>query len=73
MNRCIDILSKLSGSAIIYCNSRRQTQQVAQLLGMQQIKVAYYHAGLGLEERNFVQEQWLNNDIRVIVCTNAFG
>lgn len=73
INRCIDILSKLSGSAIIYCNSRRQTQQVAQLLGMQQIKVAYYHAGLSHEERNFVQEQWLNNDIRVIVCTNAFG
>lgn len=73
INRCIDILSKLSGSAIIYCNSRRQTQQVAQLLGMQQIKVAYYHAGLSHEERNFVQEQWINNDIRVIVCTNAFG
>lgn len=73
INRCIDILSKLSGSAIIYCNSRRQTQQVAQLLGMQQIKVAYYHAGLSHEERNFVQEQWLQNEIRVIVCTNAFG
>lgn len=73
INRCIDILSKLSGSAIIYCNSRRQTQQVAQLLGMQQIQVAYYHAGLSHEERSFVQEQWLNNEIRVIVCTNAFG
>lgn len=73
INRCIDILSKLTGSAIIYCNSRRQTQQVAQLLGMQQIKAAYYHAGLSHEERNFVQEQWLQNEIRVIVCTNAFG
>lgn len=73
INRCIDILSKLSGSAIIYCNSRRQTQQVAQLLGMQQMKAAYYHAGLSHEERNFVQEQWLSNEIRVIVCTNAFG
>lgn len=73
INRCIDILSKLSGSAIIYCNSRRQTQQVAQLLGIQQIQVAYYHAGLSHEERSFVQEQWLNNEIRVIVCTNAFG
>jgi ATP-dependent DNA helicase RecQ len=73
INRCIEILSKLSGAAIIYCNSRRQTQQVAQLLGMQQIKVAYYHAGLSHEERNFVQEQWLKDATRVIVCTNAFG
>ena len=40
---------------------------------MQNISADHYHAGLIQEERNRKQEKWINNKIRVIVCTNAFG
>jgi ATP-dependent DNA helicase RecQ len=40
---------------------------------MHGISSEFYHAGLTQEERNRRQEEWINNQIRVIVCTNAFG
>jgi ATP-dependent DNA helicase RecQ len=43
------------------------------LLQLQNISSDFYHAGLVQEERNKKQEAWINNNIRVIVCTNAFG
>ena len=40
---------------------------------MQNISSDYYHAGLSHEERNSKQQAWINDKVRVIVCTNAFG
>jgi ATP-dependent DNA helicase RecQ len=73
INKILQILSNVNGTAIIYCKSRRMTQEVAQLLQLQKISAEYYHAGLSNEERSNKQEAWLNNETRVIVCTNAFG
>ena len=73
INKVIDVLKNVPGSSIVYCKNRRQTQNVAQLLRLQNFSADYYHAGITQEERNRKQEEWINGKIRVIVCTNAFG
>lgn len=72
-SKLVEILSKVKGSSIVYCKSRRQTQQVAELLRMQQIDADFYHAGLSADSRTTKQDNWVQNKTRVIVCTNAFG
>jgi ATP-dependent DNA helicase RecQ len=73
INKTIDILNNVAGSSIVYCKSRKLAKQIAQLLALQHISVDFYHAGLPQEERSKKQEAWINNQTRVIVCTNAFG
>ena len=73
INKIIEILNKVPGTGIIYCKSRKRTKEISELLHLQNISCDYYHAGLTQEERNRKQEAWINNKIRVIVCTNAFG
>lgn len=73
INKIIEILQKVPGTGIVYCRSRKRTKEISELLQLQHISADYYHAGLPQEERSRKQEQWINNKIRVIVCTNAFG
>ncbi len=73
INKVIDVLRKVPGSAIIYCKSRKRTKEISELLQLQNISTDHYHAGLLQEERNKKQEAWVHNKTRVIVCTNAFG
>jgi ATP-dependent DNA helicase RecQ len=73
INKTIEILKKVQGSAIVYCKSRKRTKEIAGLLQLQDIVADFYHAGLPQEERNKRQEDWIKNKTRVIVCTNAFG
>lgn len=73
INKIIEILQKVPGTGIIYCRSRKRTKEISELLQLQHMSADYYHAGLPQEERSRKQEQWINNKIRVIVCTNAFG
>lgn len=71
--KLLEILNNVKGTAIVYCKSRKHTQQVSGLLGMKGLSADYYHAGLSAEERTAKQESWINNQTRVMVCTNAFG
>jgi ATP-dependent DNA helicase RecQ len=73
LNKMQEILHRLDGCTIIYCRNRRRTKEISDLLNMHGISSDFYHAGLSQEERNDKQEGWMNNKIRVIVCTNAFG
>ena len=73
INKVFDILKNVSGSGIIYCSSRKQTKNVADLLCLQNISADYYHAGLTQEQRTYKQNAWINNQTRIMVCTNAFG
>jgi ATP-dependent DNA helicase RecQ len=71
--KLLDILGKVDGSAIVYCRSRRQTAEIAELLGLHRFKAGCYHAGLDSKIRSSVQEEWISNRIRIMVATNAFG
>jgi ATP-dependent DNA helicase RecQ len=68
-----DILTKVLGSSIVYCKSRRRAEEIADLLNARSIDATYYHAGLATAERNKRQQAWKKNEKRVIVCTSAFG
>jgi ATP-dependent DNA helicase RecQ len=73
INKIIEILQKVQGTALVYCKSRKRTRFISDLLNMEGIKADYYHAGLDQEDRSRKQESWLRNETRVMVCTNAFG
>ncbi len=73
ITKIIEILTKVPGTAIVYCKSRKRTKEISELLHLQNISSDYYHAGLTQEERSRKQEAWIDNKTRVIVCTNAFG
>ena len=72
-NRLLEILQRMPGQSIVYVRSRRQTAEIAKLLQSRHISAVAYHAGLKFEERNAVQQSWIENKARVIVATNAFG
>ncbi len=60
-------------AGIIYCLSRKNTEQVAEGLQKAGIKAKFYHAGINSSERATIQDQFLRDDIQVICATIAFG
>ena len=60
-------------SGIIYCLSRKKVEELAELLNINGIKAAPYHAGLDAKTRADNQDAFLMEDIDVIVATIAFG
>jgi ATP-dependent DNA helicase RecQ len=73
IQKAADVLQKVPGSSIIYCNTRRAAREIAEQLNRLSIPAGAYHAGLPREERNTLQDAWLKDRQRVIVATNAFG
>ena len=59
--------------AIVYADTRAQTEAVAELIRTWGLKSAAYHAGLAAEQRNAVQDAFLGGRVQVIVATSAFG
>jgi ATP-dependent DNA helicase RecQ len=73
LSALIRVLKNVNGSGIIYVRTRRETQEIAQLLSHQHFSVTNYHAGLSIEERTQKQKDWQNNKTLIMVSTNAFG
>lgn len=73
LKRLLKIIGKVKGSGIIYVRNRRQTKEIAEFLRKNKIKADFYHAGLDHKTRNQRQTDWMNEETRVIVSTNAFG
>lgn len=69
----VDIISKLRGSTIVYVRSRKKTKEISDYLNQQGCYADFYHAGLTSSEKSRKQNAWKNDEIRTIVCTNAFG
>ncbi|MCM1077626.1 MAG: RecQ family ATP-dependent DNA helicase [Bacteroides sp.] len=67
------VLRATVGCAIVYVRSRRRCREIAQLLVREGISADYYHAGLDPEEKELRQNAWKNDEVRVMVATNAFG
>ena len=60
-------------SGIIYCLSRKKVEELSKKLQLNGFKAAPYHAGLDTEVRNQTQDDFLKEDIDIIVATIAFG
>ena len=60
-------------SSIIYCQKRKPTEQIAELLQKNGAQCEAYHAGLSPEVRNEIHNDFLNNKIHCIVATISYG
>jgi ATP-dependent DNA helicase RecQ len=60
-------------SGIVYALSRKRTEEIATQLELGGLQAAAYHAGLTPDRRQDVQEQFIRDDLKIVVATVAFG
>lgn len=73
IGQVLSICKGVPGTGIVYLRHRSKCEDVAAVLKANGIPASFYHAGLGRLERSERQESWKKGDLRVVVCTNAFG
>ena len=74
METIINYIRKHSGdSGIIYCNSRKQVEEIAETLDKKGYSALPYHAGLSDEVRAKNQNLFIKDEVQIIVATIAFG
>ncbi|MGX6449233.1 RecQ family ATP-dependent DNA helicase, partial [Patulibacter sp. S7RM1-6] len=59
--------------AVVYCGTRKSTEEVAELLSAEGIPAVGYHAGMPAEDRAARQDAFMRGEAEVVVATNAFG
>ena len=62
-----------SGGAIVYCTTKRSTEETAQALADGGLSAQHFHSGLSPERKREIQRNFHEGDIDVVVATNAFG
>ena len=73
MQQLIHILNSISGSAIVYVRSRKLAKEISEYILNNNISVTFYHAGLEHSTKDERQKKWHDDEVRVMVATNAFG
>lgn len=61
------------GRILVYCGTRKMTEELSEILSRQFENVGHYHAGLSTAERTKMQEAYVQGELRILVATNAFG
>ena len=61
------------GSGIVYVRSRRMTEELSRFLNARGCKSHFFHGGLSASEKSEKLKSWLQNKVRFMVATNAFG
>ena len=72
-SKLLQLLSRQSGSAIIYVRSRALTVELSSFLNKNKTKTLAFHGGLTSYEKEERLEEWLHGKAQVMVATNAFG
>ena len=74
LKQIVQIIKGIEGnSGIIYVQSRKSTELIAEVLNVNGIRAAAYHAGLDAKTRTKAQDDFLMEEVDVIVATIAFG
>ena len=68
-----DLPADETDGAIVYCATRRHTEELADFLQAKKMKANYFHAGLPSEAKKEIQQSFIRGQLRVITATNAFG
>ena len=69
----VHILSSVEGSALVYVRSRKKSKQISDFLNSYGLSSDYFHALLPPEVKASKQNAWQAGEVRIMVCTNAFG
>ncbi|MEG3937257.1 ATP-dependent DNA helicase RecQ [Microcoleus sp. S36b_A3] len=67
------IKSRPKQAGLVYVRTRKDSENLANLLEDVGYKTAAYHAGLSPESRRNIETAWLNNALKFVICTCAFG
>ena len=62
-----------SGGAIVYCTTKRNTEETSQALADRGLSAQHFHSGLSPERKREIQRDFHDGQIDVVVATNAFG
>jgi ATP-dependent DNA helicase RecQ len=63
----------LPGPALVYCATRKNVERATKALREAGVRAGFYHAGLSPDERNRIQDDFMDGRVPVVVATNAFG
>jgi len=72
-DKLIRILKRYQGSSIIYVRNRKSAIEISEFLNASGYAATYYHGGVDAKEKTKRFQQWLAEEVRVMVATNAFG
>ena len=72
-NTAAQIVRHQKGSSIIYCNTRRQTEQLAYIFNQSGLSSDFFHGGLSADDKKKKLSDWQNGSIQHITATTAFG
>lgn len=73
IERLLKIIRNLGGTGLVYLRNRKRTEELARFLKQKGVSSEAYHAGLKYDQRQEIQQDWINNKTQVICATNAFG
>ncbi|XOV68234.1 MAG: ATP-dependent DNA helicase RecQ [Fluviicola sp.] len=60
-------------TGIVYCQTRRSVKEVVTQLRAHKIPAGIYHGGMSSDDRSYMLEEWMQNRLKIMVATNAFG
>ncbi|MCK0145535.1 RecQ family ATP-dependent DNA helicase [Arenibacter sp. F26102] len=71
--RLKELCAQTNGSAIVYVQSRKMTMELAYYLAQQGHTATFFHGGISKKDKDIRLNQWLENKVKIMVATNAFG
>ena len=73
LQKLYEIAKNTAGSGIVYCSSRKKTKEVYEFLCENNISAGIYTGEMTADARESMQQRFMDDDLKIIVATNAFG
>ncbi|MDA3859748.1 MAG: RecQ family ATP-dependent DNA helicase [Melioribacteraceae bacterium] len=71
--KVLELVSNNRLPAVIYTSSRKAAEEISEYLNFNNQNAVFYHAGLQPEQRRMIQDNFMNDRVKIICATNAFG
>lgn len=74
VEQLVDLVGKVALPGLVYCATRDWTEKLSGILRIKGgLRTAFYHGGMTAEDRRKIQDQFINGELDILCCTNAFG